>query len=873
MKTRKICILFLLLLFSAGLYSQSRPITLSSKNRPIKEVLAQIEQKTNYRILYNDEVVADDLRVSVNAENESVKNILETILSNTDLMFVQHSDELIIITKRQYVSQYNEIFGTVTDENGAPVPYANVVLLQPSDTTRLGYGAVTDEHGYFRLAKVKPDNYRLQVSFIGYKTYHANLTVPESNTHPIVQNFTLVTDELVLKELVVEGQRPALKVDDGKLVYHIPALLKNTSATNAYDAAKEIPGVMEQDERLTLIGTSGMTVLLNGKKTSMTVAQLTAMLKTIPLSRVEDVEIMYSAPPQYNIRGAAINVVLRQQGDDAENVWQGEVAGEFRQKTYAAGEGRASVLYMGKRTSLDALYSYRNGKNYSKEELTAEHTLNETVHNINQFSDGVSKRYAHNARLALQHTLANKDIASVSYTGMFDDVTSVRTANTKIADAIIATQTGLSGPSSTHNFKADYTTHFGLNLGADYTLYNDRSDYFLQNEKSTSSAPDEMLTYESSQKIHRTMFYANQSHQLRNNWSINYGIHYSGASTQNRSDATQNGSVFEDATFHTQQKERIWNFFAGFSKSFSQKLSVQASLAAEYYNATETSEGKTSELWNDVAWFPTFNANYNASANHIFQFAVSSDKSYPPYWSLNPNTYYAGYYSVILGNPHLRPQRDYGISFTYIYKRKYVIRPYLNYIPDYFVQLPYQSREKLQQEFMEQNFTFRQNIGLLGMVPFNMGKRISSRLTANIMYMREKDDAFFDLSFDRKTVLGILQMNNDIALFSKPDLKLNLSGYVTTPTGIQGIFDLGASGNLSSSLTWAFDKDRARLIFKADDIFNTRTPRASIDYKGQKSTLNAFRDTRTVSLSFVYRFGGYKEKERKEVDTSRFGTN
>lgn len=140
------------------------------------------------------------------------------------------------------------------------------------------------------------------------------------------------------------------------------------------------------------------------------------------------------------------------------------------------------------------------------------------------------------------------------------------------------------------------------------------------------------------------------------------------------------------------------------------------------------------------------------------------------------------------------------------------------------------------------------------------------------MYMREKDDAFFDLSFDRKTVLGILQMNHDIILSNKPDLQMNVSGYVTTPTAIQGIFDLGASGNLSGALTWTFDNGRARLILKADDIFNTRTPMASINFKGQKSTLNAFRDTRTVSLSFVYRFGGYKEKERKEVDTSRFGT-
>ena len=65
-------------------------------------------------------------------------------------------------------------------------------------------------------------------------------------------------------------------------------------------------------------------------------------------------------------------------------------------------------------------------------------------------------------------------------------------------------------------------------------------------------------------------------------------------------------------------------------------------------------------------------------------------------------------------------------------------------------------------------------------------------------------------------------------------------------------------------------QERAKLILKGNDLLNMRMPFASIDYKGQKSTIAGSRDTRLVSLSFIYRFGGYKEKEKKEVDTSRF---
>ena len=781
---------------------------------------------------------------------------------------------LLFISIMGVFPAFSQIKGIVTNLDSQPVEFANVALYALSDTVNPRHGTVTDSVGFYRISEdISAGDYQLRVSFLGFKTAVANFRIPEQNA-AIELNFTLEPDETVLAELVVEGLRPVMKVEAGKLTYHIPALLKDKPVVNAYDALKQIPGVMEQNQQITLLGTSGITILLNGRKTSMTYTQLMTLFRSTPLSMVEDVEVMYSAPPQYNIRGAAINVILKQQsGEEKPNMWQGEVAGEYFQRRRTGGNGHVSLLYQGKKTSLDALYSYGNYKAFNSEKLTAAHVLNGTTYNIRQHSEALNKHQSHSARLALQHAFDNKDKIAVSYTGMFDKTGSNRTASTDISGAITQTETGSAGPSSLHNMKADYSTQFGLNIGIDYALYNDQSDYFLENSLLSSSALAEKLTYQSRQQICRIVFYTNQSHQLRNNWGINYGINYSGANTRNRSEALKNGVEFERATFNTQQQERIWNFFAGFSKSFSAKLSMQTSLAAEYYKATETSKGKTNLLWNNVAWFPTLNISYNASSDHIFQFAVSSDKNYPTYWSLNPNVYYFSSYGVTYGNPHLRPSRNYSVGLTYIYKQKYVIRPYINHIPDYFVQLPYQSREKLQQEFMEQNYTFRQNIGLLGVVPFKVGKWLSSRVVANIQYMREKDDEFFDLSFDRKTVLGIFQMTHDIALSSKPDLRVNVSGYITTPSGIQGIYDLGASGNLSSGVTWTFDKQRAKLILKADDIFNTRTPLASIDYKGQKSSLETFRDTRRISLSLIYRFGGYKEREQKEVDTSRFGTH
>ena len=83
---------------------------------------------------------------------------------------------------------------------------------------------------------------------------------------------------------------------------------------NAYDAVKELPGVTEMNGGLQLAG-QGVTVILNGKVTTLSVEQLYTLLRSIPASRIEKAEVMYNAPARYQVRGALINVQLKQTAD------------------------------------------------------------------------------------------------------------------------------------------------------------------------------------------------------------------------------------------------------------------------------------------------------------------------------------------------------------------------------------------------------------------------------------------------------------------------------------------------------------------------------------------------------------------------------
>ena len=111
-------------------------------------------------------------------------------------------------------------------------------------------------------------------------------------------------------------------------------------------------------------------------------------------------------------------------------------------------------------------------------------------------------------------------------------------------------------------------------------------------------------------------------------------------------------------------------------------------------------------------------------------------------------------------------------------------------------------------------------------------------------------------------------LNATFALPVKPDLRLTLNGFCQAGA-IQGIYDLPASGNLDLSLRYAFAGGNCILTAWCKDIFETAGIDPQIRY-GRQWVTNDYSCFRSVGLSFAWKFGGYKEKKREGVDTSRF---
>lgn len=680
----------------------------------------------------------------------------------------------------------------------------------------------------------------------------------------------------VLDEVVVKGVRPHVKVEGGTLIYDTPALIKDKPVSNAFEAIKELPGISGGDDRIELLGASQLSIVLNGQLSTMTLDQLISLLKTIPASRVKSTEIMYNAPARYNVKGALINVVIEQDNTESETL-QGEAGAEYRQRHFASGAARANVLYTTPKLSLDLLVNGEKGRAFGGEDMFARHTLNNNIVEVNQINRGKNNPQSGTLRAGMDYTFGNKDKLSASYYLNAGKTDAVRTSNSSYSyrneneTSSAFSTTSVDGNSTLQNAQVQYKGHSGIIAGMDYTNYRSpEQQHFVNNAESEST---DMLN-DSKQNISKYMAFANHTVTIKSNWALNYGINGSYTASKTKVGYSyKNGTDFipdEDNNLNDKQTEYGGNLFAELSHTFG-KFSATVSLKGEYFKSEYTSNGRKSVLWDDFAFFPGASLSYTFSPRHILQFNLSSEKDYPSYWSINPQTTYLNAYSVIVGNPSLKPSRLYEGQLLYIFRQKYILMAFAQYEPDHFAQFSWQSDTELKTIFRFVNSDFQVITGMGAIIPVNIGSRVSTKITLQGMRLQEKNDSFYDIPFNISKYVGRIAVDNTINISNaKPNLKLTLNGYYVSPA-IQGTMKLSRYYDVSGGLKWTFAADKATLSLNYSNIFRSNIPNPiKVDMGRQYSRMSSIYDS-LLGISFSWKFGGYKEKKHEKPDDSRFG--
>ena len=658
-----------------------------------------------------------------------------------------------------------------------------------------------------------------------------------------------------LPEVMVKGSRPIVKAERGMLSYNMPLLLKQLPADNAYEALTRIPGVSDATGSISFSGNE-VTLIVNGQATTLTQEQLAERLKAMPAAQLSKAEVMLSAPARYHVRGMAINIVTKDYA--GTNQLSGQIIGGFEQNKYAKGFGDLYLSMQRGKFGMDAQYKYINGNSYGESSRIANHPLGNNRIHYNDETGQKSFGITHDYRLGMNYTFSKNNRLDVAYTGQWDKTSSnSRTTGSSISGMHRDSHEYL------HNVDVNYALPFGLTLSGSYTYYRTPQQQALDGTITTENKneTERNLTSGSEQTINKWMFTADQTHSLANCWGLSYGV--KGQFTSNKSYQTtidKDGTILPDGTSSVDNNERIWNIYAGFSKQINKAISLEASVAAEQYH---------SPIWDKWRVYPTFNALWNVNDNHLLNLSFSSDSEYPSYWSTMSNVFYSSTYTEIHGNPDLKPFSYYNVNLMWQIKRRYTLMAFANLKPDYFVQLPYQTTDRMAVIMKETNFDYFNSYGLQASAIFSAGKWLNGNVFAVGTYKHDKSRNFFDLPFDRKKLSVILGGTASVKLCSTQDLRLILNPFYQTKA-IQGVYDISPIFSMDAKLQWSSHDGKWGVRLNGSNIFNNRFDTRSVQ-GNQDYRMKVNYNWSSFTFAVIYKFGGYKEKTVKEVDTSRMG--
>ena len=796
-------------------------------------------EQTGYVInfLYNE---LEDFRITATIKNKRLPDAIQQMIGFYPVrMTVKPDDHEIYVECTHKTDRH--LTGTIIDEQGLPVAYANIAVLNPADSTLLG-GGVSNESGYFAIPYELP-TVLARISYVGYKTVYRQCTTENIGT------IRLQPEIYTLNGVQVKGERLIVKAENGHLTYNMPQLLEIMPADNAYDALTSIPGVSEMNGSIMFSG-QAVTLIINGKPTTLSAKQVVERLKQMPAAQLAKAEVMPSAPAKYHVRGMAINIVTKDL--TGTNQLSGQLMGGWRQSKYGTGYTVGSVIYNQGKISIDASYTYTNGTGYGQVEHEANHPLGNQSMAYNDKTRNRSDGIDHDYRIGLDYAISDDHRLSLAYTGQWN---STRSTNT-------TTGTAQSVQNShqhdyLHNVDANYSAPFGLQLGISYTNYQNPRTQTLDGELNEISRN---LYVDSRQKVNKWLFTADQTHTLPQGWELNYGG--KAQFTNNNSYQTTLDAQHQpmpDATSQVDYDERIVNGYVGLSKQVGKSLNLEASVTAEQYHATK---------WNEWRIYPQFNLMWNINAKNMLNLSFSSEAVYPSYWSTMSSIYYASAYSEIWGNPDLKPMSKYDINLMWQLNRKYTFAAFAMLEPDYFVQMAYQPSDRMAVVMKETNFDYSNYFGLQASAQFHIGNWLNGNVMATALYRHDKTN-FFDLPIDRTCLSGIIGGMAVAKLSQKHNIQFILNPFFQT-NAIQGVYNIDPLLRLNATLRYTSKDGKWSLVAKGENILNahinTRSTIANQDY-----AMRVWMPYTNYSLTAIYRIGNFKEKKKKEVDTSRMG--
>ncbi|WP_439556968.1 TonB-dependent receptor domain-containing protein [Dyadobacter sp.] len=207
----------------------------------------------------------------------------------------------------------SKISGIVLDSAAAKgVEFASIALFSAAENKAID-GTTADENGRFTITKVAPGNYKLLISFIGFKDRTIDNVKVEKGKDIDLGSVQLASSIQNLQEVTITGEKSLVEERVDRLVFNAEKDITSKGG-DAADLLRKVPLLsVDLDGNVSLRGSSNIRVLINNKPSTIIASNVADALKQIPADMIKTVEVITSPSAKYDAEGSGgiINIVTK----------------------------------------------------------------------------------------------------------------------------------------------------------------------------------------------------------------------------------------------------------------------------------------------------------------------------------------------------------------------------------------------------------------------------------------------------------------------------------------------------------------------------------------------------------------------------------
>jgi len=750
--------------------------------------------------------------------------------------------------------------GKVIDEKtNQHIEFATVIIGDPA-TQKPITGATTRNDGTFRIETTATEFY-VEVSFIGFISKKiTDFTIENGKVD--LGTVSISEDSQMMDEVVVRGERSSTEFQLDKRVFNVGKDLSSTGAS-ALEVLNNVPSVNVNIEgEISLRGSSGVQVLINGKPSVLTSEQGNA-LGTITAEMIEKIEVITNPSAKYEAEGTSgiINIVIKKEDRRGTN-------GSFTVNT-GTPHNHSIGLSLNHRTEKFNLFG-QTGAGYRELPNDNENINRDLTNNTALFSNGREFRNEafYNLILGTDYHINQYNVLTISGHFAYEVEDQPSETNFRSVDALGNTVsewrrtevTEATNPK--YQYELQYKKDFKDN--EDHTLLfsalgsffgkDQSSDFLNETISGENNLAGEQQTRTNFQEGEYT-FKLDYTHPFSEQITMETGAMYVITDVGNdfAVNNLEDGILVNDPSMtnvfeYDQKVLGVYGTGAYEGDKWGVKLGLRVENTDLNTFLVNTEEENTQRFTN---LFPTFHTSYKLTDKYSVQMGYSRRILRPRMWDLNPFFNIRNNFSIRMGNPALEPEftDSYEIATMYVAdKTSFNVAVYHRYTTN----------------VVERISLFEDGVNI--MQPFNIGTNRSTGLEVNGKYEPANWISFNgDFNYNYFNRQGTLELNNfdfdadqwSTKITSKlklpSDIDFEVTGhYISRFQTVQSL----VSENLFADMgvRKKIMKGRGVLNLSIRDIFASRIMESVVN-QPDFSLYNFRQRGRFVVIGFSYGFG------------------